>query len=92
MTTVTEGAKDVYIIYAVNLNQTSLTYISDSFFTFGQKDWLCVKCFQDFGLDCHRTPGLIEQRTEADQAEAVNRGDLQEKSFCFVFRANQNIL
>ena len=68
MTTVTEGAKDVYIIYAVNLNQTSLTYISDSFFTFGQKDWLCVKCFQDFGLDCNRTRGLIEQGAGANRS------------------------
>ena len=45
----------------LHLNQTSVSYISDSVSHLAQEIVFCVKRFQEYGLEGHRTPGLIEQ-------------------------------
>ena len=59
----------------MHLNQTSVSNISNSVSHLAPEIGLCVKRFQEFGLDCHRTAGLIQQRaasssTKADEAKA----------------------
>ena len=44
-----------------NQIQTSVSYISDSVSHLAQEIVFCVKRFQEYGLEGHRTPGLIEQ-------------------------------